>query len=502
MPSENLPLFYVKQRRFLKGMSHFLRKADRAEPEYAPRQAFSKEQETVSYRSSGVAGEIVSGLSIDPYAHFLHRYAETQLDGNKGNLVTPIIVGGKAVAFAPHRDVGHPFYTRSRAVRTSVSSGHHFTANALNRKYFGGPYFASGATIAPLWQGTRPFDLPGSGGVTNSVNMPFAPFQSDLASLGKKALATVTPGLPESSILTAVGELAAAVPQLLGRSLFGELSHPDIASFREGGFKGLTRGAAGEFLNLVFGVLPTIDDAIDIIAGLATASEKLLLLERNSGHGVRRNMKFSFEDRIAKYSTESGTLTNDGSIYTSTGLAQPGSISSSAGIIGNVLSKNSTLSMASKREARFSGSFSRFLPAAPGLAGSMERFLTEWDLILGLKPSPDRIWQLIPFSWLVDWFLDVQSSLSIAERLADDNLVINYGYMSDVTTRTVIQDTQFTTPAPYQASFNRVRTRTTAITRQRIRANPFGFITQPQVDISPIKVAILLAIGITMTSQN
>ena len=503
MSDDYLPQMYWKDTRCLKGAPYFLTDYTGVN-QYNPGRGHLIEQEVTSYRGSNsrAGGKPVSGLTFDPYAGFLRRISELQIDDNKGNLVTPIVVGGKTISYAPHRDNGHAFLSRKRQIRTDVWRGYHYTSQAANRKYFGGPYFATGASIAPAFRLLQPFDL---GGGVSYVNgqMPLPTPQTDLASLGKKAIGLLSPGLPQSSLFTAVGEAAAAVPKFLGQSLFGELKNRDIDSFiKGGGLSALTRGSAGEFLNMVFGVLPTIDDAIDIVAALATASQKLLLLERNSGHGVRRNMSFTFDDKYQQFTTSLG-LDGSGSISTNSGMMYrpTQTISSSAGIVTTSTRKTS-LSMISKRTARFSGSFSRFLPAAPGLAGSMDRFLTEWDLILGLKPSPDRIWQLIPFSWLVDWFLDIQSSLSIAERLADDNLVINYGYLSDITTRTVIQDTQFTVTGSFQPSFNRVRTRQSTEIRQRIRANAFGFITQPQVDINPLKVAILLAIGITGTKQN
>lgn len=503
MPNDDpLPLFYWRQSRGLKGAPYFLRRESTGLDQYAPGRGYLIEQETTSSRgSSSGTGTPVSGLTFDPYAGFLRRSAEYQLADNKGNLVTPIVVGGKEVAYAPHRDNGHAFLSRKRSIRTDVWHGHHYTTQDANRKYFAGPYMCFGAEIAPAFRPSQIFQLAGFGGYTHS-DMPLPSSQTDLASLGKKAVSLLSPGLPDSSLFTAAGELALAVPQFLGQSLFGELRNPDIDSFiKGGGLSALTRGSAGEFLNIVFGVLPTLDDAIDIVAALAGASEKLLLLERNSGHGVRKNMKFTFDDQYVKF--EASQLQNHG--YVAGGASghyyRPSqTISSSSGTVPGT--KTSSLSMASTRKAYFNGSFSRFLPAAPGLSGSMERFLTEWDLILGLKPSPDRIWQLIPFSWLVDWFLDIQSSLSIAERLADDNLVINYGYLSDVSTRTVIQDTSFPNSGVYKHSFSRVRTRNSTVIQERVRANAFGFITQSQVNIDPLKIAILLALGITGTKQN
>jgi hypothetical protein len=174
--------------------------------------------------------------------------------------------------------------------------------------------------------------------------------------------------------------------------------------------------------------------------------------------------------------------------------------STTAGLVENS-SVRSFVKASEIRTVSFSGSFTRFLPCAPGLEGSMNRVLQDWDHILGTKPTFERIWQLMPFSWLVDWFLDIRSSLALYERMSDDNLVVNYGYVMGTTARQVQQRTELTY-GERKSSFSSVTTTYNSFVKERWRCNPYGFTVPSSVELNPLRMAILAAIGITGSRQN
>jgi hypothetical protein len=128
--------------------------------------------------------------------------------------------------------------------------------------------------------------------------------------------------------------------------------------------------------------------------------------------------------------------------------------------------------------------------------------LQDWDHILGTKPTFDRLWQLIPFSWLIDWFLDIQRSLAMYDKIYDDNLVINYGYVMGSTLRTVTQHSALTYAPDKKSAMSYVRTSYRSLVKERWRANPFGFVAPSSVELSPLRMAILAAIGVSGRSQN
>lgn len=49
---------------------------------------------------------------------------------------------------------------------------------------------------------------------------------------------------------------------------------------------------------------------------------------------------------------------------------------------------------------------------------------------LGIVPRPTDIYNLIPWTWLFDWFTGLGSYLRIAEQVQDDRFLINWGMMS------------------------------------------------------------------------
>jgi hypothetical protein len=49
---------------------------------------------------------------------------------------------------------------------------------------------------------------------------------------------------------------------------------------------------------------------------------------------------------------------------------------------------------------------------------------------LGLTPRPSDLWNLIPFTWLVDWFAGVSDYLRIIEEVQLDKSLINWGMMT------------------------------------------------------------------------
>jgi hypothetical protein len=128
--------------------------------------------------------------------------------------------------------------------------------------------------------------------------------------------------------------------------------------------------------------------------------------------------------------------------------------------------------------------------------------MTDWDSVMGTRPTWERLWQLLPFSWLVDWFLDIQSSLALYERMADDSLVINYGYVMGTTARSVQQRSELTYKAGRKSSWPNVTTTYNSFIKERWRCNPYGFTLPSSVEISPLRMAILAAIGITGRNQN
>lgn len=48
----------------------------------------------------------------------------------------------------------------------------------------------------------------------------------------------------------------------------------------------------------------------------------------------------------------------------------------------------------------------------------------------GAYPDPADIWNLIPWTWLIDWFSNVSSYLGLISEIINDNSLVNFGFMT------------------------------------------------------------------------
>lgn len=442
-----------------------------------------RQQETVSFRSP-LRGYPYLG-SIDPYYEGL-----VQVDSNtifKSKLATPIVVDGKVISYYSNRDNGHSFLTREGVTFTTCNHGTFYNSNA--QWVFGGPVYAAGAIVAPASRYRMPFWVDGSS-ANQMHRLPYIGSPGDLANYGRKAIERLIPGIPKTSAFVAVGELFVGFPQIIGRT-FERLAKdlPEV----------LLKKPAEEYLNLVFGITPTIKDFNGLVSQLSGATKTILQLERDSGLGVRRKMKFDVPDALAQFN--SSELSSQGYLSANMQGYNPNYTGSTQADVGPYYGLQTSLTMRLHRSVSFSGSFTRVIPSYPGLAGSYKRFIEVYTkYVLGSNMTIDRVWELIPFSWLVDWFLNVQRSLSLYAKVQDDSLVINYGYIMGKTVQTVIQDTKLTASLN-ATSMRSVRSVYLSTRVERIRANPYGFIL-PDVSLNAEQWAILAALGITRKAVN
>jgi len=119
---------------------------------------------------------------------------------------------------------------------------------------------------------------------------------------------------------------------------------------------------------------------------------------------------------------------------------------------------------------------------------------------LGLVDDPRLLWDLTPFSWLVDWFSTMGDSIANANTYApiSGKYTVDYAYL---TTQRVFSSEGHLlnlrgTQTP-QTSVNVTRGSafTTSKTRWRSRATPFGFGTQ-LASLNATQYGILVALGL------
>jgi hypothetical protein len=121
--------------------------------------------------------------------------------------------------------------------------------------------------------------------------------------------------------------------------------------------------------------------------------------------------------------------------------------------------------------------------------------------LLGLKLTPEVIWELTPWSWLIDWFANIGTVLSNVSTLGFTNAILNYAYSTlryRVTTSYVARRPAQLAPPNYEGVFQwsgNVLFQEKYDMKVRLAASPFGFsVATP--DLSVGQWGILSSLGL------
>jgi hypothetical protein len=145
---------------------------------------------------------------------------------------------------------------------------------------------------------------------------------------------------------------------------------------------------------------------------------------------------------------------------------------------------------------RFEGEFSFFLP----LTFDPDSYLSRLDVLTNLDMTAEVLWELAPWSWLVDWFLHLQDSIASNLLAANDRLIMHYGYAFEKTvyeTELNWRRTGSTASSIWFGIPSSGRYTATTTYKRRLRANPFGFQVGPDGSLSGNQMSILGALALT-----
>jgi len=448
-----------------------------------------KRSQVISWRDD-IEGQPILDQTMDPYGYFLNSSAALRrrkaFQANSLGKDEPSVV-----------DTGHAFRVIKEETSTSLGGTNLIWWANNTQQYIGGPGICVNAEPLDILKSQMPFRFLNSSGlstVDRFTSKAATPSLGNLQDFGKSMISNLAPNKPHANVFASIGELLVGFPKV------------PLAQFHLESYKATwRRRGADEFLNFVFGVSPTVSDATSIVRAMFDMHKSLLQLQRDSGRGVRRRLQKP--TRLTERTFYPLELKTQGNI-------QYGNISDfgfdvknqAVGTLhvpyGAVFS--STLKMVKEETYSFSGSFSYFVPQLPINNWDLGRLTEDVNRYLRFLPSATSIWQIIPWSWLLDWFFDIQGSLSLAERINDESLVINYAYAMLTTKLAAEQHTQVTSQLPGYPTISECRTNMSYLQKERIRANPYGFINQGDFDgiNSPIRAAILAAIGITKAPRG
>jgi hypothetical protein len=231
------------------------------------------------------------------------------------------------------------------------------------------------------------------------------------------------------------------------------------------------RNAGSEYLNVEFGWLPLVREITSFASAVKESGSILDNYRRDSGKKIRR--RYYFPDK----KIENRMYT--GGFFPATNL--------------NVFG-NGTMHEHYLEETWFSGAFRYHIPVTPGALGKFQQWSIAADRLLGLRLTPETLWNIAPWSWAVDWFSNVGDVMTNISQLGNDGLVLQYGYVMH---HSLVQHT--TRAAFVKNSQTRWCNRFQSNEwKMRLPATPYGFGINLQA-LTSKQVAVIAALGLSRT---
>jgi hypothetical protein len=393
-------------------------------------------------------------------------------------------------------DTGHEFDTISRSLICTPTLDHKWSSGSTEYHY-AGPLVA---------------DIPTYGAYGA---WPSPPSSVNAAYYGPAAIAACAPTHPLVSLAVDLAEFKSEGARITGAALLKHaergksltpVKYPTkrFGKRRANGKRVLVPGTSGfdrspistgattaaeEYLNWQFGLNPILRDSRTVLENILDSEDLLEQYRRNSGKLQHRSFRFPLQ-RTTIYDgapTIGGVAPSSASSYMQSFGFAPG------GRFGSWKE-----SVVQTTDIWFRGAFTYYLP--PDTKGvDIARREQEFNYLFGTRVTPEVLWNLQPWSWFIDWNVNIGQNIANAERLSSDGLVMKYGYLMCTQT---IDHTVTVGNVRLNDGTSRPCTTIFRIQRkQRVKASPFGFSLNPS-SFSARQWAILGSLGYTKAPQS
>lgn len=303
---------------------------------------------------------------------------------------------------------------------------------------------------------------------------------SSLEALGTTAIARVSPTNPHASLAVALGETYRdGLPHVMPASIGGShRPHPSTGSAL-GDRAAVVRNAGEDYLNVEFGFVPLISDVKSLMKSVMDTHALLKNYSRNANKPIHK--RYDFPDVATKLRTDENAA------------IQPILVSQCYSD-GNPIFKADTEEN-TVRKRWFVGCF--VYPDLIGDTGGLDHYYHLASYLYGLDLNPSTLWQLAPWSWLIDWFTNLGDIIKNITNFTINGLVLRYGYVMETTTYTKVAQGHGFCTFKQGPTFSDPRYEYGVITKYRVKATPFGFGFDLST-LTPTQIAILAALGITL----
>lgn len=329
------------------------------------------------------------------------------------------------------------------------------------------------------------FDASASSTPLQTADLPTPPNHTDvmttLGTYGAEAVRRARPGKEIGGLFQFVVELK-ELPRRPLRHLLRGGNPFAIRQARE--FVQTMQALGSEYLNIAFGWKPFVEDIQKLHQTTVTLSNELAKLAKLHGHSQRRRRTI-----VNKSVSDSDTYQSN-QIWQGI-LNPPGYFVAGGG------TRSTTITTQVSQRIWFAGRFRTYIPdfGTPGWTKKATRAL------YGGLITPDHLYQVVPWSWLLNMGNNWGAILSNISENAAGNLLMDYGYLMQTlrTVNFVQHDIQvdedpnfiYGAPAGYYIAHE-----TGWESKSRIMADPIGFGTKYD-DLSGYQKSILAAVGVT-----
>lgn len=238
------------------------------------------------------------------------------------------------------------------------------------------------------------------------------------------------------------------------------------------------RGLGGQYLNIEFGWKPLLADIFSILTIQEKLEKQLAQLRRDNGKAVRRRIT------VSRY--HNSTVTSDTGVCSVYPILTTGFYDTTIPLTQRF---GRTQVITDSERYWFAGRFRYWIPDLDTIYGQNR---IKYRL-LGLAPTPKLLWEVMPWSWLIDWFTNVGDIIDNMSTNAAENLVMEYGYVMGSYSRTFSyhSNARLNTGKTVYAS-----THLEKVVKRRAKGNPFGF-SASGLDPTVRQAAILAALGLS-----
>lgn len=400
-------------------------------------------------------------------------------------------------------DMGNEFANykfRSKATENRItivnSTGGHYFVNALPELTMG---FNSAGTFGPIsaasdlfsFMYTRRSVTQFSSGYT-ATGMPLASAMAE----GTNAIKRLNPIQSHASVLTTLLELVRGdVPGVLKQLRKHLTTITDARRLTKSGMLGAGSAVGGTYLENVFGWTPIFRDINNAINVLTTIDSLLFppdstrrteqrVLHRwqgaggfisNPADGVAVGPLLAFGD----------TPEEQNNHYESSGVVFNGYGS------GLTVNHTATETLDVRTTVRFQ---TGLVPNARN-----NGFSDRLQDLLGLRLTPEVIWDLTPWSWLIDWFTNIGTVVENLGNIHMSNLILNYAYATFQQTAEIRslanRPTVVSSGTGFRAWEGSMFREHLVTQKVRLKASPYGFATALG-SLNASQWAILVALGL------